>query len=61
MKFVDLVRILHESGFYHIRNSKHKIFSNGIRNIAVPQGKDVNKILTKHIIKQATNKDFKGN
>lgn len=54
MKIKDLEQILKDKGFVEIRRSKHIIWSNGKTSIAVPHQKEVNKILSKHIIKQAT-------
>lgn len=51
MKSKELHQILNTLGYHLVRNSKHQIFSDGIRSVSVPHQKDINKILTKHILK----------
>ena len=36
MKYKELHRYLNQRGYYIIRNSKHIIYSNGSRTLAVP-------------------------
>lgn len=52
MKLKDLEVILKQKGFAVIRNSKHRIWSNGLLNVAVPHQREVNRILSKHILKE---------
>lgn len=53
MKAKDLERILKDKGFYVTRQSKHIVWTNGKTTIAVPHQREINRILAKHIIKQA--------
>lgn len=41
MKFKELHTILMSKGYYIVRESKHHIYSNGSRSIAVPHCKEV--------------------
>ncbi len=52
MKTKDIERVLAENGYCLVRNSKHKIYSNGTSTVAVPHTNEVNKMLSKHILKQ---------
>lgn len=53
MKTRDLERQLNDLGYYLIRNSSHKIFSNGIISIPMPHHTEINPFLAKKIIRQA--------
>lgn len=52
MKTNDFERILNKSGFALVRNSKHRIFSNGLKSVAVPQGKVINRMVARRILKE---------
>ena len=52
MKIVELIRNLNDAGYHLVRDSKHKIFSNGINSIAVPRHKEVNRMVAQKIMKQ---------
>lgn len=52
MKINDLERILRELGYILIRSSKHKVWSNGVKSIAIPHQREVNRMLSKRILKE---------
>lgn len=52
MKTKVLGRILIEKGYWVARYSKHVIWTNGIKTVAVPHQKEVNRMLCKRIIKE---------
>lgn len=56
MKFREIEKILYSLGFRLLRSrGNHYIFSNGIKTFPVPNnnGKDVNRMLTRRILKEA--------
>ena len=53
MKTRDIEKQLQSLGYYFLRNSSHKMYTNGITNIAVPHHVEINKFLAKKILKQA--------
>lgn len=52
MKYRDLIKLLNNNGYTLKRVGKHQIFSNGIKHIAIPHTKEVNRMLTKRILKE---------
>lgn len=48
----EFVVLLKSLGFVSERHSKHEIFSDGRRSIALPHGITLNKMLTRRLIKQ---------
>lgn len=54
MKAKNLFRILKDHGYQEVRVTKHIIYSNGIKTIAIPNhaGKDLNKMTVLGILKQ---------
>lgn len=49
MKTKDLVKMLEEAGYVFLRNSGHKLYTNGIHTIAVPHHTSINKFLANKI------------
>lgn len=41
MKFKDLHRLLMSKNYFIVRESKHHIYSNGSRSIAIPHSKEI--------------------
>ena len=59
MKNKDFARILKDEGFSPQRQSgSHLIWSDGKRNVSVPQGSNVNRMLARRLIKEI---GYKGN
>lgn len=52
MKYKDLERILNEMGYQFVRMSKHVIYSNGIKTVAIPHQREINRMLSKRILKE---------
>jgi predicted RNA binding protein YcfA (HicA-like mRNA interferase family) len=52
MRFNDLERILLQHGFILVRKSKHVIYRNGMRTVAVPHQRMVNRMLSQRILKE---------
>jgi len=52
MKCRDLIRLLESRGFKMIRSSKHMIFSNGVKTVAVPHQKEIRSWTVHQIKKQ---------
>ena len=53
MKRKDLEKILTSMGYVLVRCNKHYIWFNGKKHLAVPMKNEINKILTKHLLKEA--------
>lgn len=51
MKTKDLEKILIERGYWVSRYSKHVIWTNGSRTIAIPHQKEVNRMICKKILR----------
>jgi hypothetical protein len=51
MKTKDFERILRELRFQLIRNSNHKIWSNGKETIPIPHKKTLNKMIARRLLK----------
>lgn len=52
MKCSEFERILKSQGYELVRNSGHKIFSNGMSQIAVPHAKQINRLLARRLLKE---------
>lgn len=52
MKLKDLEKILKLKNFWLERSAKHKIWTNGTINVAIPHQREINRILAKHILKE---------
>jgi len=52
MKTRDLEKLLTDAGFVLIRLSAHRVWSNGVTTVAVPHARDVNKMMTRRILKE---------
>lgn len=52
MKTKEFLRILKEMGFSFIRHGRHEVWGNGQRHIAVPGGKEINKMVARRILKE---------
>lgn len=52
MKTVDFERLLSSSGFVLVKSSKHKIWSNGTKTVAVPHDKQINRMIARRILKE---------
>ena len=52
MKTLDFERILKSMGFELTRVSKHRIWSNGTKNIAVPHDKKINRMIARRTLKE---------
>lgn len=52
MKLVELERILAEMGFSLIRLSKHRIWGNGPKRVALPHDKQVNRMMARRVLKE---------
>lgn len=50
MKYKDLQSILQSLGYYITRSTKHIIFNNGLKSVAVPNKKIINKFTAKQIL-----------
>jgi len=49
MKTKDLIKMLEDKGYRFLRNSGHKLYTNGINTIAIPHHTEVNKFLANKI------------
>ena len=53
MKRKDLIKFLEKHGYYFKRNGgNHDIYTDGVRNIAVPRKREINEGLTRDIIRK---------
>ena len=52
MKRRDFERLLLDHGFQLIRESSHRVWSNGQRHVAVPHGKEINKMVARRLLKE---------
>lgn len=52
MKLVDFERLLKDSGYVLISNSKHRKWSNGVNAIVVPQGRIINRMIARRLLKE---------
>lgn len=51
MRVNDIEKILSKMGYQLVRNSKHKIWSNGTKSVPVPHSKEINRNTAKGILK----------
>lgn len=54
MKRRELEKKLKDKGYKKVRQTKHIIYSDGLRSITVPGGSDINDQLAKEIMLQMT-------
>lgn len=52
MKSSDFERILKNQGYELARCGAHRVWSNGMRQIAVPHGKQINRMVAKRLLKE---------
>ena len=52
MKYKDFIRYLREHGYVLIRTSGHHMFSNGSYTIAVPNSKNINRMICRRLLKE---------
>lgn len=52
MKASDFERILNSMGFILARCGAHRVWSNGQRQVAVPHGKEINRMVAKRLLKE---------
>lgn len=52
MKTKEFERILKEMGYQIIRLGGHRIWGNGQRHIAVPNGREINKMVARRLLKE---------
>jgi hypothetical protein len=52
MRTSDFERILASVGFSLVRGGKHKVWSNGTLNVAVPWGRTINRMLARRELKK---------
>lgn len=52
MKTVDFERILKQNGFSLVRSSGHHVYSNGTKNVAIPRGREINKMVARRLLKE---------
>lgn len=57
MKTVDFERMLVTSGFALVRTGKHHVYSNGVKQVAVPKSREMNKMVVRRLIKEFNLKD----
>lgn len=58
MRFIELHRYLNDRGYYIIRESKHRIYSNGHSTIAVPHARQISDGTLRDIFKVIFPNDF---
>jgi hypothetical protein len=52
MKTNDFERLLSSVGFVMVRGGKHKVWSNGVHNVAVPWGRTINRMVARRELKK---------
>lgn len=52
MKTREFESILKECGFWLARSSGHNVWSNGVKHVAVPNQKVINKMVARRLLKQ---------
>jgi predicted RNA binding protein YcfA (HicA-like mRNA interferase family) len=52
MKTREFERILESVGFWLARSNGHNVWSNGVRRVAVPHGKHINRMVARRLLKE---------
>lgn len=52
MKTKDFERLLVDVGFTLVRLSAHRVWSNGPQRVAVPQGRTINRMIARRLLKE---------
>lgn len=51
MKTADFERILKNMGFALVRNNGHSVWSNGKQRVAIPHGREMNRMIVRRLLK----------
>jgi len=60
MKKNNFERLIKRHGYTLLRNSKHNLWSNGTKTIAVPHNKKMNNMIAKRLLKEIAYPDNVG-
>lgn len=52
MRTRDFERILEEMGYWLARSNGHNVWSNGTNRVAVPHGKNINRMVARRLLKE---------
>jgi predicted RNA binding protein YcfA (HicA-like mRNA interferase family) len=52
MKTREFEKILESCGFWLARSNGHNMWSNGVKRVAVPHGKNINRMVARRLLKE---------